>query len=139
MWPNPQETADLVTFTKEILNRKHFLWSVNFPCDRSCSMIIHFVAMIPFISHKFPLEVATGECSAKMVLIKTLQNSQGKSCAGLAPVLQACDVIKKRLLHRYFTVNFNEISNNTSFVEDLRANAFVPPISILSNTMHQLL
>ena len=28
MWPNPQETADLVTFTKETLNEKlHFLWS----------------------------------------------------------------------------------------------------------------
>ena len=27
MWPNPQETADLVTFTEEILNGKvHFLW-----------------------------------------------------------------------------------------------------------------
>ena len=25
MWPNPQETADLVTFTEEILNEKlHF-------------------------------------------------------------------------------------------------------------------
>ena len=29
MWPNPQVTADLVTFTGEILNGKlHFLWSV---------------------------------------------------------------------------------------------------------------
>ena len=28
MWPNPQKTADLVTFTEEILNEKlHFLWS----------------------------------------------------------------------------------------------------------------
>ena len=28
MWPNPQETKDLVTFTEEILNRKlHFLGS----------------------------------------------------------------------------------------------------------------
>ena len=28
MWPNPQETADLFLFTKEILNEKlHFLWS----------------------------------------------------------------------------------------------------------------
>ena len=28
MWPNPQETADLVTFTEEILNEKlQFLWS----------------------------------------------------------------------------------------------------------------
>ena len=30
MWPNPQETADLVTFTEEILNGKHFLCSVRF-------------------------------------------------------------------------------------------------------------
>ena len=30
MWPNPQETADLVTFTEEILNGKlHFLCSDN--------------------------------------------------------------------------------------------------------------
>ena len=30
MWPNPQETADLVTCTEEILNGKlHFLCSVN--------------------------------------------------------------------------------------------------------------
>ena len=30
MWQNPQETADLVTFTKEILNWKlHFLCSVS--------------------------------------------------------------------------------------------------------------
>ena len=29
MWPNPQETANLVTFTEEILNGKfHFLCSV---------------------------------------------------------------------------------------------------------------
>ena len=28
MWPNPQETADLVTYTEEILNGKlHFLCS----------------------------------------------------------------------------------------------------------------
>ena len=31
MWPNPLETADLVTFTEEILNAKlHFLFSVFF-------------------------------------------------------------------------------------------------------------
>ena len=29
MWPNPQKTADLVTFTKEILNENlHFLCGV---------------------------------------------------------------------------------------------------------------
>ena len=35
MWPNPQETADLVTLTAEILNGKlHFLCSVRFVPDR---------------------------------------------------------------------------------------------------------
>ena len=30
MWPNPQDTADLVTYTEEILNGKlHFLCSVT--------------------------------------------------------------------------------------------------------------
>ena len=30
MWPDPQQTADLVTFTEEILNRKfHFLCNVR--------------------------------------------------------------------------------------------------------------
>ena len=31
MWPDPQEPADLVTFTEEILNRTlEFLYSVKF-------------------------------------------------------------------------------------------------------------
>ena len=33
MWPNPQKTADLVTFAEEIRNRKlHFLRSVTGKC-----------------------------------------------------------------------------------------------------------
>ena len=28
MWPNPQKSVDLVKFTEEILNEKHFLYSV---------------------------------------------------------------------------------------------------------------
>ena len=28
MWPNPQETADLVTFTEEI-GKRHFLYNVG--------------------------------------------------------------------------------------------------------------
>ena len=36
MWPNPQETADLVTFTEEILNGKlHFLCSKTWTLDNS--------------------------------------------------------------------------------------------------------
>ena len=31
MWPNPQETVDLVTFTEDIFNGQlHFLCSANF-------------------------------------------------------------------------------------------------------------
>ena len=37
MWPNPQEIADLVTFTEEILNGKlHFL------CSESQRNVHHF-------------------------------------------------------------------------------------------------
>ena len=31
MWPNPQETAALVTFTEEILNGNFFLYAVDTP------------------------------------------------------------------------------------------------------------
>ena len=53
MCPNPQKTADLVTFTEEILNGKfHFLCSVteethkqgaleNTPSFTSCTVISH--------------------------------------------------------------------------------------------------
>ena len=39
MWPNPEESADLVTFTEEILNGKiHFLCSVLL--DLNCGVFI---------------------------------------------------------------------------------------------------
>ena len=38
MWPNPQENADLVTFTEEILNGKlHFLCSLR--CALCCPIV----------------------------------------------------------------------------------------------------
>ena len=52
MWPNPQVTADLVSFTEEILNRKfHFLCSVfsckllsrSTPC-RGSLLVLHLPA-----------------------------------------------------------------------------------------------
>ena len=30
MWPNPQETVDLVTFTEEILNENFIFYAVKF-------------------------------------------------------------------------------------------------------------
>ena len=42
MWPNPQKTANLVTFTEENLNGKlHFLYSVN--TNKSVAICIHLV------------------------------------------------------------------------------------------------
>ena len=53
MWPSSQETADLVTFTEEILNEKlHFLCSVRFTfsvvklCDTKMSWIEQFFERI---------------------------------------------------------------------------------------------
>ena len=40
MWPNPQEAADLVTFTEEILNGK-----LLFLCSEN---IINFITRAPF-------------------------------------------------------------------------------------------
>ena len=44
MWPNPQEAADLVTFTEEILNGKlHFLF---FEVRKFCLWLLHLVSWI---------------------------------------------------------------------------------------------
>ena len=47
MWPNPQETADLITFTEEILNGKlPFLWCWKIKDDKSHDdFIIYFKAL----------------------------------------------------------------------------------------------
>ena len=50
MWPNPQETADLVTFTEEILNRKlHFLCSSSY--------LLLSITVCNFQSIKSPMEL----------------------------------------------------------------------------------
>ena len=60
MWPNPQGTADLVTFTGEILNRKlHFLCSAftnsqsgflhGDPCISQLLSIVHEIKLIIFL------------------------------------------------------------------------------------------
>ena len=48
MWPNPQETAYLVTFTVDILNWKlyFFLYSVGFMSELS---INPFLARVPIL------------------------------------------------------------------------------------------
>ena len=46
MWPNPQETTDLVTFTEEILNVKlHFLCSDVFTVSLIENMALPLIQM----------------------------------------------------------------------------------------------
>ena len=50
MWPNPQETADLATFTEEIINRKlHFLCSNSY--------LLLSITVCNFQSIKSPMEL----------------------------------------------------------------------------------
>ena len=43
MWPNPQETADLVTFTEEILNGKFsFGWAISLQITRLMLQLLNF-------------------------------------------------------------------------------------------------
>ena len=55
MWPNPQETADLVTLTEEIFNAKlHFLCSVTQGIQSSkYNILIYFQKLLKFKTPKF--------------------------------------------------------------------------------------
>ena len=44
MWPNPQETADLVTFTREILSGKLFCEACGLPLNSACQNKVTFQA-----------------------------------------------------------------------------------------------
>ena len=53
MWSNPQETVDLVTINKEILNGKfHFLCSVGYEGDSSARLLKRLQWLC--LAHKLP-------------------------------------------------------------------------------------
>ena len=53
MWPNLQETADLVTFTEEILNRKlHLLCSVK---SINQILIVVFRKLVNLLTHQIDI------------------------------------------------------------------------------------
>ena len=58
-----------------------------------------FVPNVVFLSIKVQSEAVARRCSVKRVFLKITQNSQNK------PVLESF-LLKKRLLHRCFPVNF---------------------------------
>ena len=70
MWPNPQETADLVTFTEEILNGKlHFLCS-----DRSCMPVLKFKLMLTYVRSRKIKSINKTSNSIKPFLNSTKTN-----------------------------------------------------------------
>ena len=78
MWPNPQETADLVTFTEEILNEKlRFLCSVSrlkenrFLHDiKDCAERIQNSGNGPKITKQFFLHLANVDVQRQTLLNK---------------------------------------------------------------------
>ena len=52
MWPNPQETADLVTFTEKILNGKLHFCAVIF-CIQTYNFLVHCSCVMYVICSSF--------------------------------------------------------------------------------------
>ena len=60
MWPNPQETTDLVTFTEEILSGKlHFLCSVrrSYKVQEDNVTILDAFQLLMFIIYRLLLQI----------------------------------------------------------------------------------
>ena len=58
MWPNPQETADLATFTEENLNGKlHFLCSDMWGINHNAGTLILFKPVCKVFSGKYSLNL----------------------------------------------------------------------------------
>ena len=53
-------------------------------------------------------EAVARRCSVKMVFLQILENSQENACVGIS-FKQSFEFIKKRLQHRCFPVNFENI------------------------------
>ena len=83
MWPNPQETADLVTFTDEILNEElHFLYSVNITNFKwfLSKILKQTYAETDILQIR---EVVVPGCSSKWMFLNLSQTSQKHLCCRL--------------------------------------------------------
>ena len=70
MWPNPQETADLVTFIEEILNGKlHFLWSGK-PCENGCKKFSKlYLMLVMWLEKHMALRIRNSHCKPAPFLV----------------------------------------------------------------------
>ena len=113
MRPNPQKTADLVTFIEKILHgKRHFLCSDTFSFSNT------WTSYFSSKSFSFGLEAATRGVLWNKVFLEISQNSQENRP-------EACNFIKKETLTQVFSSDFCEISKNTFFTEYLWTTASI--------------
>ena len=103
MWPNPQETANLAIFTEEIHNRKlHFLCSV---IKRSLELDVSVISSFNNIWYSAGGVLKNSAKFTRKHLYQILFNKFSS--------LRPATLLKKRLWHRCFPVNFREFLKNT--------------------------
>ena len=67
MWPNPQETANLVTFTEEILNGKlQYLCSASWYIHLSLNIISTYLVLVHLFKDHWGLVHELLDCSLKI-------------------------------------------------------------------------
>ena len=109
MWPNPQFSADFVTFTEEILNGKlHFLCSVMIK-----ALYIQVLKSFPIIVNSTNFRSNRPEVFSKKGVLKNFAKSQESTCARVSFLIkllfQGCNLIKKDALTQMFSCEFCKI------------------------------
>ena len=109
MWPNPQFSADFVTFTEEILNGKlHFLCSVMIK-----ALYIQVLKSFPIILNSTNFRSNRPEVFSKKGVLKNFAKSQENTCARVSFLIkllfQGCNLIKKDALTQMFSCEFCKI------------------------------
>ena len=102
MWQNPQETADLVTFTEEILNGKlHFLCSVKDELSVTFKLNLRFEDFINSLIHrqiscsKDKSELVQGFSTERLAALMKNTSLKELICKILVRVLKNCTLITK--------------------------------------------
>ena len=88
-------------------------------------LFFYCVTMATWLLSKHCLDVVVRRCSAKKVFLKVSQNSQENAFAKVSFLIKLQTLLKKRLWHRCFPVNFCEIFKNTFFIEHLQTTSSV--------------
>ena len=116
MWPNPQFSADFVTFTEEILNGKlHFLCSVMIK-----ALYIQVLKSFPIIVNSTNFRSNRPEVFSKKGVLKNFAKSQENTCARVSFLIkllfQGCNLIKKDALTQMFSCEFCKIVKPWKFL-----------------------